>query len=327
MARTHTDTLSGLVWHYTDTDALVSIITKHRLWASSAAFMNDANEMITHQQALKKTYERIKADLPADQQELLDRRYGPNAELRNVQDLYLIAASEEGDHLTLWRNYSAKSGAFAIGLDASVRLKPVLLDPSDPNKEHPSPPKGYYEDAVDFTEEGDEFQMYDPDDPRTLGGRWRKVRYVAREGVSSHEARVRKEGKFLAGRARDPKKYQYHVDFTYLDPDNEPNREKDDAFKDEAEVRIIVSADPDWKFVKYRSGPFGLTPYVELATKAQDSWDESEPATEPGILPIREIRIGPAAVDPARQERSLRALLDANGYRGVIIRISEIPFR
>lgn len=323
MATDIPEPLTDLVWHYTDTSALISILTTHRLRASSAAYMNDANEMVTHQLAMKSAYQRIRESLASEEQELLDRRYDSDAGHRNVHENYLVSASENGDLLTLWRNYGG-SGAFSIGLDPSVRLRPVLQRTED---KHPFPPNGYYEDAEDFTEEGESFLAYDPDDPRTLGGTWRRVNYVSRDGLESHEEQLRRDASFLVGRKHNPEKFRYVVDFTYLDPDNAPNLEKDDAFSDEKEVRIIVSATPDWKFVKYRSGPFGLTPYVDLAAMEKTQTVHGDTTLIPAFLPIRRITLGPSHRGSEREQRSLRALLDANGYRDVEVDISEIPYR
>ncbi|MGK0716096.1 DUF2971 domain-containing protein [Leucobacter sp. W1153] len=315
--------LTDLVWHYTDTAALISILTTHRLRASSAAYMNDANEMITHQLAMKSAYRRVRESLTAEEQELLDRRYNSDAGHRSVHENYLVSASENGDLLTLWRNYGG-NGAFSIGFDPSVKLRPVLQRTED---KHPFPPKGYYEDAEDFTEEGEPFRLYDPDQTNTLGGKWKRVHYVSRDGIEAHEEQVRRDAEFLVGRKHNPLKFKHFVDFTYLDPDNAPNLEKDEAFSDEKEVRIIVSVMPDWKFVKYRSGPFGLTPYVELAAMEKTRAENGDVALSPTFLPIRRITLGPSRRGSELEQRSLRALLDANGYGDVEIDISEIPYR
>ena len=285
--------------------------------------MNDANEMITHQLAMRGAYQRIRETFSAEEQDLLEHRYGSEAGLRDVQQNYLVSASEEGDLLTLWRNYGG-TGAFSIGLDPSVRLRPVL---QREEVEHPYPPEGYYEDAEEVTEDGQRFQAYDPDHPTRLGGNWKRVNYVARDGVETHEEQVRRDARLLVGRKHNPSKFQYLVDFTYLDPDNAPNLEKDDAFSDEKEVRIIVSADPDWKFVKYRSGPFRLTPYVELAAMEKTEAADGKTVLAPTHLPIRRITLGPSHRGSEREQRSLRSLLDANGYRDVEIDVSEIPYR
>lgn len=315
--------LTDLVWHYTNTSALISILTQHRLHASSAAYMNDSNEMMTHQLAMRSAYQRIRESLTAEEQELLDRRYGTGVGLRDVQENYLVSASEESDLLTLWRNYG-RDGAFSIGLDPGVRLRPAL---QRGEKEHPYPPEGYYEAAEEVTEEGETFLTYDPDHPTTRGGNWRRVNYISRDGVESHEEQVRRDARFLVGRKRNPSDFKYVVDFTYFNPDSAPNLEKDDAFSDEREVRIIVSADPDWKFVKYRSGPFGLTPYVELAAMTKTETADGEIALTPTRLPIRRVTLGPSHRGSEREQRSLRALLDANGYREVTIGVSQIPYR
>lgn len=282
---THRETreFDGLLWHYTDTPGLIGIVSNHRLWASSAAFMNDTNEMVTHELALKSAYQRIRDEFEQETQVLLDEYYGPDAETRNVHDRFLISASEKSDLLTLWRNYGGSGGAFAIGLKPDVLLKPVLQFPED--APHPSPPSGYYEDAEEVID-GRPVQLYDPDQPHSLGGEWKRVEYVTREGSESHEARVREQGSYLLDKQQHPERYRRIVQLADVFPDGTPSLEKDEAFQDEREVRIIVTAGPDWKFVKYRSGAFGLTPYVELGAKTETTELDLEASPGNENLPI-----------------------------------------
>ncbi len=314
----------GLLWHYTDTPGLIGIVSNHRLWAGSAAFMNDTNEMITHELALRNAYQRIRDEFDSETQVLLDNYYAPEAEMRKVHDRFLISASENGDLLTLWRNYGGNGGAFAVGLTPDVCLKPVLQHPEEMS--HPAPLFGYYEDAEDVVD-GEPIRLYDPDLPRSLGGEWKRVKYVTREGSELHEQQIREQGNYLLDKQQHPEKYRRMIQLADVFPDAPPSLEKDEAFQDEREVRIIVTADPDWKFVKYRNGDFGLTPYVELGTKTEttDFDSEASPGTE--RLPIAKIMIGPSRHDAQRQRASLRALLDAHGYGEVEIELSAIPYR
>lgn len=310
-----------LVWHYTGAEALINILQTHRLRATSAAFMNDSNELLTHENAMRATYERMRNHFSCEEQEVLDPQYRDKSAEQQVRDRFLISAADNGDSLTLWRNYGGDELAVSIALDTTIPLMPVLQ--TDVEK-HPSPPEGYYE--YDADEEGRRFLLYDSDEPRSLRSDWKKVNYVAREGTPDHFERLREEAEWRLDQKRNKSKPFISLDFTSMLPDAIQNLDKDAAFEDEREFRVVVTASPDWKFVRYRASSFGLTPYVELAAKPGSNDMDFEPAAGKENLPIRKVMIGPTS-HQKRQRESLRNLLDARGYRDVEIEVSSIPFR
>ena len=304
-----------LVWHYTDTNALISIIENHRLWASSAAFMNDTNEMQTRHRAFCRTYAQIRSSLKTTQQEELDKVYHHDAPAIGSQPQFLLSASESADALTLWRSYGSTDSVFSIGLDTSVELKVI---PQLKETSHPDPPTGYFEEFEDVHEDGYTYVMCNPDIEHDDVSQWSKVKYVPRSGDVAHEEHLRN----LAARALVKNTNSIRIPPSASSGSNNSralaNLEKDQSFADEREVRIIAIINPEWKFVKYRSGPQGLTPYIELGTIHEQSI---------GKLPIRQIMIGPNSVNTENQKVSLRSLLDSNGYSEVQILVSEIPYR
>lgn len=48
---------TALVWHYTDGAALMNILARNELWAGSAAFMNDTNELLSGSIQLRKHFD------------------------------------------------------------------------------------------------------------------------------------------------------------------------------------------------------------------------------------------------------------------------------
>lgn len=91
---------------------------------------------------------------------------------------------------------------------------------------------------------------------------------------------------------------------------------KHSGFEEESEYRQIYqpSVSSLTLETKFRSGRYGLTPYVEFGF------------LESGRLPIESITIGPCA-DPDDEERTLRLILSEHGYSNVEIRKSGIPLR
>ena len=91
---------------------------------------------------------------------------------------------------------------------------------------------------------------------------------------------------------------------------------KHPGFEEEAEYRHIYQPSMSALSLdtKYRTGRFGLTPYVELGFLQERQ------------LPIESITIGPCR-DPGSEEQLLGMILDKYGYGNVEIRISDIPLR
>ncbi|TFB71524.1 hypothetical protein E3O06_11810 [Cryobacterium glaciale] len=284
------------------------------IWATSAAFMNDANEMKTGVNALKSTFARIEGSLSKTDRDLVSR----SSLLRgsSVFDSFLVSASALPDLLTLWRGYGAGQVAYAVGLDRARTLVPREQIPGD---EHPCPPPGYRDGEI---EEIDDrlIRLYDSDSVFVFGGEWKDVKYVSTTGTPDHETQIRD---FIAERKFAIARGAFLVDVG-PNVDGPINHEKDDGFIDEREVRIIVGLSPDWKFVKFREGRFGLIPYIEMTAGAADTHYISKDA--PTLLPIGHVKIGPSP-DPESALRALRVFLDSQGYGSTEISASSIPFR
>lgn len=308
---------ADLAWHYTDSAGLCGILSSHTVFAASAAFMNDANEMRTGQMALRSAFARIKDTLSNEEQEQI---VGSSIlEDRSLISTFLLSASLEGDELTLWRNYGVAATAYALAFDRSVKLAPVELRCGDC---HPSPPPGYYEDAEEEID-GQLVRLYDPDQVFVEGGEWRNVDYISSDPVAEDEAYIRT---YVERRVRAARERRILLDFSSL-ADAPLNFKKDEAFRDEREVRIVIQAMPTWKFVDYRSTKFGLTPFVRLGSASAGAGDEDYVSNgKVGRLPLRKVMIGPTS-DRRTKEQALRMMLDDFGYGDVSIDVSGTPFR
>ncbi|TFD67990.1 DUF2971 domain-containing protein [Cryobacterium ruanii] len=311
------DVPTNLAWHYSSAAGLQGIIATHSLRATSAAYMNDANELRTGVAALKKAYEREKPNLTDEEQALVESA----GMLRDsaVFSTFLVSASKEHDLLTLWRYYGTDHVAYSIGFDRNV---PLMPREQVGGENHPSPPPGY--DYVEWDEvDGHRFRATpDPDYLGVLGGQWRDVTYVDRDGDDSHTEYIRN---YVARRQSAEGRKKFWVDFGSI-ADSPINLEKDSGFADECEVRILMDLNPHWKFVKFRESRFGLVPYIELSTSVDADSQGFVPDGVPSHLPIQHIMVGPTA-NPEAAKLALRLFLDNAGYGDVQIGSSEIPFR
>lgn len=317
----------NLVWHYTDGNALISIITKNELWASSAAFMNDMDELLSGNKELRKYFDEQKDHLDGEIADVLDLHI-PKEGTR-TKDAFVLSGSTDHDSLTLWRNYGRHQVSFAVGLDKSIPLIPMTAVPLKDGVEvevHPNPPADYYEGAFDELEDGTRVQLFDPDGLMVEGGTWKSVIYqpeVQEETIAKIFDGLRESAEAQA-RGKSPlglmfRSYEMHDSLHLI---------KNAGFQDEREERIVMWLAPDWKFVCHRAGPYGIMPYIKLTASNSNNLPEhdSRYATGPGKLPIREIRVGPSPYSLAAVE-SLEQLLGFHGLHDVKVSYSEIPFR
>lgn len=305
----------NLVWHYTTGHGLLGIITNHVLWASSALFLNDSNELLTGHHVLQREFDEQKPTMDAE-------------EARGLSDLisslehsvrlsrFVLSASEDDDSLTMWRLYGNDEVSYAVGLDPNVGLIPRQQARGD---HHPNPPTGYYEEHEVHDEEGNLIGAWNPDTIEADDQIWMPVIYA------DDEQRELAADAINALRIGLLSKGETFMEFLVMSGVMEKLRLlKDQGFKDEREQRVLASANPEWKFLKHRPGRFGLIPYLELGVpvgSVRTNWPE------PMLpLPIRCIRVGPSPfVREAKQ--SLKQLLELNGYGSVRVEVSETPFR
>jgi hypothetical protein len=97
-----------------------------------------------------------------------------------------------------------------------------------------------------------------------------------------------------------------------------PSLIKHEAFAEEREWRIIA-VDPPLKYINFRSGNSNIRPYVELSW-----WLAGRPRNK---LPLVSITFGPTLRSEDQTEDIIGWMLAKNGYTGVSIQPSGIPFR
>lgn len=316
----------GLVWHYTSPDGLSGILQNDVLWATSAAFMNDAHELTSGARALRKHFEKQRSSLDPAIVDEVEKQI--NDLSIDASSAYIVSASEDGDSLTLWRNYGKHSVSYAIGLDPSLPLLPLQTTDEE---EHPNPPKGWgptYEEVSD----GHWAAIDEPDRPVAAhlgenGKPWIPVVYD-REG---RRKIVEENFQDIINSIKSRMPNKLIVRFNWL---GDLLLIKARGFQDEREVRINYTLiAPDWKFLHFRNTTWGATPYIRL-TAAPDGYDAQEVywgsgkeyAKEAATLPIVHIRIGPTPYRKAAK-KALRQLLDLQGYSHVKISASKIPYR
>lgn len=313
-----------LVWHYTTGDGLLGIIKSDVIRAGSAAFMNDRDELLSGVRQVSAVFEERREELePSIQTEIATKLRMQSRSYRT--ETYILSACQEGDSLTMWRNYASSVG-FSIGFDTSVQLGARELSAAD---RHPNPPANYYsdewhEEIVDS--DGQTHHVgWSPDDTQEITEEWAAVLYKADDqrqlasDVLDSTIEAIQEEKDGTAKGLFTGDARIWLAFESL------RRVKDSGFQDEREWRIQSNVAPAWKFVDFRSGPFGLVPYIELGNiDFSARQDDGKQAVNK--LPIVSVMVGP---NPHGKETmtSVRLLLDQAGYGGVEVSMSDTPFR
>ena len=319
------DVTPNQAWHYTTAAGLLNIVRHDRLWASSAAFMNDADEIRTGKRALQDAAAARKPSLKDWQ--LKQLRFLGVLTAGQPDEVFLLSASTDGDALTLWRSYGQGTEAeYALELDPSVALMPII---QDTREQHPSPPPGWGEEVEDWTDEGVPIPGPDPDEPYTWGGDWELVQYLSEGSTLAADELER-----IVTDLRPPKTGRLSIPFiadyfTGVDPSV---LFKNPGFEDEREVRVTWTVNPWWKFVLYRPSRFGVTPYIEVGATNDTTASGTERdrnllmPSRVGKLPLRSVRIGPTRATESAKH-ALRQLLDSYGYGATAIITSSAPYR
>ena len=267
---------NALVWHYTTASGLLGMIQNREIWATHSRFMNDKLEGSVMHDAIQKLLSDPNA-LPASQMGVIEMQYDfmttntwPSATRVPQGNMFLVCGSRDNDALTLWRNYAREDVSFAVGLNPS---SPLGIIPSGRT------PIRQWQDVTP----------------------WDDVEYVTDlNSLPQHRierlcaaARTQDPGDQIVNVARELQKIRSGI--------------KHSAFEDERETRVAFFSNDttDWHF---RSGRFGLTPYVRIG--ATTKWGRPSDGTHK--LPIEAIRVSANA-----QEADLlavNALLESRGF-------------
>jgi hypothetical protein len=279
---------TGDVYHYTSLPGLQGIISTSGFWASDNRFMNDAEEMRHGARLTAKVLEYCtKRARLAEFSAILDL---VRAEIVSPSRATLVACfSTARDSLEQWRAYG-QSGGVCLKLG--------------PNKENELP------------------FFFGPDQlPIQVVYDWRRKVVL----LLSIIRRFEKEyiiDKCTMGQhwpENHDKEYASHLSLILS---SRIVAFKDESFRQESEIRIVIPYGVDTlndKFeggLRFRVSALGLIPYVCTGDRKGIV----------GRLPIRELVVGPSA----RQEliaESVNSFMEHNGYPGVPITLSKVPYR
>jgi hypothetical protein len=121
----------GVLYHYTNQQGLLGIISSGQIWASHIRYLNDTKEYFAGRSFIGRIASVMKELNYADEETA--KTVDDTLKLIDTFDIYVTSFSkaEEGDSLNLWRAYAHSIPGFSIGFDAEnlkTFLRPVKND-------------------------------------------------------------------------------------------------------------------------------------------------------------------------------------------------------
>jgi hypothetical protein len=279
------------LYHYTRPDAAISIIESGQLWLSHLSFMNDSSEIAYGRQLTKEVV--VSYHPRAEYQErflhMIDMMAEPG-ENDSIQN-YVICFCGNGDLLSQWRAYGNFGGGYALGFRYAA-MKSGMVGSS----------RGEFKTTPTFLS-----IRYGPD--------WSKN--IQRECIDRLFQMM--DERIEAGASADfevTPAFTVASEIVYLTW----LASKDAGFSEENEVRLVLSLGLGWEknLARFRAKDQHIVPYVPITL--------SDASSESARLPLQSVTVGPV-VNEAATARSLKVLLEANGYDQVEVQKSSIPFR
>lgn len=280
------------LFHYTDAAGLKGIVESGKLRSTHIAYMNDASEYLHAVQLLSDDIHRKQASVSDSLQKQLLDYLEPAVSRTRPQDVapYFVACfSEEEDSLSQWRAYGRGEGGFSIGFDPTALFYKANSLPS------------YLTPAI-----------YDREQQATL------VNEIVTWALNEYSRLAVKYPK----EKRDEHRQDWGHVLLWLASAVAPIM-KNPAFTEEREWRLIYLLQSKNE-IQFLPRTTGLVPFVEL--KLGEPRSSKDGQSQPDLLPIRKLWSGPGRFT----ETSLlagRTLLEQNGYDGVGLAASKIPFR
>ncbi|MFE5786083.1 DUF2971 domain-containing protein [Rhodococcus erythropolis] len=314
MTNSQPDTL----YHYTDTNSLMSILRTQTLWATDAIYLNDTREI---RYGIKKFKQVLNSYTPTNDAESWAVR-AASVQIDDIEKslydgdsrrVYVTCFSEKSDSLSQWRGYGSSGSGFAIGFDRKLLadLRYDVESVVDPLKIIHTSMRDDLESAMSSIV--DPFGI-DRFNSKSIVG-WAKtfdvypVEYGNKKARSACDSLVESivEDRSITGLPKQwPQIFIATVGVERL------CLIKDKSFKDEREWRVVVAEFLRKPIPEFRSNAtLGVVPYIVLKLPPNA---------------IKSIVVGPGRHANIRGE-SVKQLLAQLGIADVEVINSEVPFR
>lgn len=287
----------GMLYHYTNLQGLIGIISSSSLWCSHCEYLNDSSEFI---QAINDA-KKLLGGIFENDDYLASMGYVLRRAIEDMEkhDVFVTSFSKKSDLLSQWRGYCPQGSGISLGFDQDLikkycenhgfRLEECIYDQN-------IQATFTHKIIFDGLNELPQFQL-------------------TRKEFDNLSLREKLDFELSSREYLDSKEHSHLLDQAIINLYGKLNQNapliKNHGFHEETEWRIIVT-DPKIN-VSYRPAKSYLIPYLILPILKE----------HPEIL--KEIYIGPSP-ETARCKASIEYLLNDKNIKGVEIKVSKIPF-
>lgn len=341
-----------IIYHYTTQSGLIGILKSKCIWATHAAYLNDASEFILGQKIVQESLRGFTAEnyFAGTEQKPSPRKIELANHILNsarrglmvADDLDVFVASffdsssataggegtDPGDVLNQWRAYSRGEPGFSIGFDKALMSAHVTRMKSDCGSctyDEQWQTK-YLRDRINVFGRSiiqDIFSFIANYALQVSPSQVEALRYSLEREVYSSDV-VGFSGEFLAAMERELRRLDRNIIEQLADIMTHVAFMKHSGFAAENEWRIAHFLFRPDSGVKFRTSGSCVIPYVEIPL----------PLGEPGVNAIRRVVVGPSPKMP-QAVRAAQMLLRCSGHKvkdegveyGVEVDPSKLPFR
>lgn len=289
------------LWHYTDAAGAIGILQSRSLRATALSHLNDATELIYGLKLAQDILEEcIKGDLPAHRRDMLKNVIG-SLDHVDPGDYFVACASRAEDDLSQWRGYGRDAG-YALGFHTDL-----------------------CGDKIEWVVDGDRvpnivrLSASPYDSGREPFGSWHEVIY--------DEGEQRRLLRDLIDHLPEPHPIADAPRIWRGVIVSRVACYKSPGFSAERECRVIVPRPQSADLISFRSGLFGVTPYVSLSPVDPASADTNAYASQRGNpLPVVKVTVGPTHT-PTAARAGMQRLLHGLSLDVVAVTPSSSTYR
>ena len=305
-----------LLYHYTTQQGLLGILKDKCIWATHIRYLNDTSEgNIVPRVVFEEFSSRYNASslyqalgvapeaAPKAAEPIDEGALGQGTTMASwvtSQNVFVTSFSENGNSLSQWRAYSERSGGYSIGFRPEyLRVVGESFLGSRPDR---------------FSQGSDSLVRciyYDEEEERSLKNEIKKlVTAYIEEAAAAAKLPV---GEGILG-FRTPAALAIK---RFLRLGKRSAITKDNGFREEAEWRLafLLQQSSTVTDIDFRPGSSMPVPYLKIPLRLEDQ-----------VIGIYEVIVGPCP-HPSEAVKSVQMLLESQGFRGVKVISSEIPYR
>ena len=305
-----------LLYHYTTQHGLLGILKHKCIWATHIRYLNDTSEgnIVPHVIFLEFSsrynaaplYQMlgIATDQAAGSVESVDEdALGQGTTMASwvtSQNVFVSSFSENGNSLSQWRAYSERTGGYSIGFRPEyLRLVGAQFLSGRPDR---------------FSQGSDILLRciyYDEEEERSLRDEIKGLVTAYIEEAAAAAKQPAGEG--IQG-FRTPAALAIRH---FLKLGKRSAITKDNGFREEAEWRLafLLQQNSTVTDIEFRPGSSMPVPYLKVPLRLEDQ-----------VIGIHKVIVGPCP-HPSEAIKSVQMLLEGEGFRGVEVVSSKIPYR